>query len=431
MRTVPIVCALVAAILGPAAAQQPAAQPSQKLSSYDRGLSLVMLKEAKRDLLQNYYDPSFHGLNVDAVFAEAEAKIRAAQSVAEVSAILADPLLRLDDSHTVFFPPPRLTRVDYGWSLEIVGDAAYVTFVKKGSDAEAKGLQRGDRVLAWNRFEPNRSTLWQLRYVYRYVRPQQLQRLVVRKPSGEERVLDIESSVERRPIGDLEELIREAEDSSRDVSAVVKPAGDALVVRLAWFGDPHEIDDAMKRTRGYKSLVLDLRGNPGGRVDAITALVSWCFDHDVTVSVEKTRKGESREITRGRKDALKGPIVVLIDAVSASASEITARVLQIEKRATVIGDRSAGAVMTSRHFAHTLGGDLGGVGWVAFYGTSITVADVRMSDGGALEKVGVAPDEVVLPSAADLAAGRDPALARALVLAGTEITAEAAGRFYR
>jgi len=431
MRGVLLAGAIAAATISAARAQQPPAQPPQKLSNYDRGLSLVMLKEAKRDLLQNYYDPTFRGLNIDQVFSEAEAKIRAAQSVSELSAILADPLLRLDDSHTTFFPPPRLTRVDYGWSLQIVGDAAYVTSVKKGSDAEAKGLQRGDRVLVWNRFEPNRSTLWQLKYVYRYVRPQQLQRLVVRKPSGEERVLDIESSVERRPIGDLEQLIREAEDSSRDVSTLLKPDGDALVVRLGWFGDPREIDDAMRKARGYKSLVLDLRGNPGGRVDAINELISWCFDRDVKVSVERTRKGELPQIAKGRKDALQGPIVVLIDSVSASASEITARVLQIEKRATIVGDRSAGAVMASRHFEHTLGGDLGGVGWVAFYGTSITVADVRMSDGGTLEKVGVTPDEVVLPSAQDLAGGRDPALVRALALARTVPTSQAAWRLDR
>lgn len=68
---------------------------------------------------------------------------------------------------------------------------------------------------------------------------------------------------------------------------------------------------------------------------------------------------------------------------------------------------------------------------MAFFGTSITVADLQMSDGGRLENVGVTPDETVLPTGADLAAGRDPVLARAITLFGGTMTAEEAGRFYR
>lgn len=160
-------------------------------------------------------------------------------------------------------------------------------------------------------------------------------------------------------------------------------------------------------------------------------LVSWCFVRDVTIGVEKTRKGDQPEVAKGRKDAFAGKIVVLVDSQSASASEVTARVLQIEKRATVIGDRTAGAVMTSKFFPHTLGQELGGVGSVAFCGTSITVADLRMSDGASLEKAGVTPDEIVLPTVADLAAERDPVLARAMAILGGAMTAAEAGRFYR
>lgn len=54
-----------------------------------------------------------------------------------------------------------------------------------------------------------------------------------------------------------------------------------------------------------------------------------------------------------------------------------------------------------------------------------------MSDGARLEKVGVTPDEIVLPTGADLATGRDPVLARAISLLGGTMTAEQAGKFYR
>jgi carboxyl-terminal processing protease len=404
---------------------------ASQLSSFDRGNSLSMLKQIREDLTKNYCDPTFRGIDVEKAFADAADRLKTAKNVVEASAILADVLLRLDDSHTKFYPPERLTRVDYGWTAAIVGDAPFVTWVKKGSDAERKGLARGDRIVNWNRFEPTRANLWQIFYVYRHIRPQQLQRLIVRKPDGAERTLDIESDVHERPAGDMEELIREWEDAYRAVRDFERPIGDTLVVALSWFGDPKDVERFMKKARSYKNLILDLRGNGGGRVDAMDMLVSWCFDRSVKISTGKTRKAEEADVSKGRKDAYTGKIVVLVDSRSASAAEVTARVMQIEKRGTVVGDRTAGAVMTSRFFPHTLGHELGGVGSVAFYATSITVADVRMSDGGSLERVGVTPDEAVIPTAADLAAERDPVLARAAALLGGSLSADEAGRFYK
>jgi C-terminal processing protease CtpA/Prc len=427
MRTVALLAFCAAAVV---VAQQPQ-EAVPRLSSFDRGNSLSMLKQIKDDLTKNYYDPAFHGVDVDKVFAEASDRIKAATNVGEASAILADTLLRLDDSHTTFYPPERLTRVDYGWAAMMIGDVPFVVAVKKDSDAARKGLAVGDRVLNWNRFEPSRANLWQIKYVYRHIRPQQLQRVVVRKPDGSETSIDIESQVKQRPAGDLEELIRESNDDYRTPFDVEKPVGDTLVVALSSFGDPKDVARFMKKARDYKNLVLDLRGNGGGYVVAIDMLISWCFDRDVTIGTRTLRKKDEPEIAKGRKDAYGGRIVVLIDSRSASASEVTARVMQLEKRGTVIGDHSAGAVMTSQFFSHTLGQDLYGIGSVAFYGASITVADLKMSDGGRLEKVGVTPDEVVLPTGADLAAERDPVLARAIAFLGGTMTAEEAGKFYR
>ncbi|MBC7911282.1 MAG: hypothetical protein H7Y30_12320, partial [Pyrinomonadaceae bacterium] len=71
-----------------------------------------------------------------------------------------------------------------------------------------------------------------------------------------------------------------------------------------------------------------------------------------------------------------------------------------------------------------------GVDIVAFYGASITNADVIMSDGKSVEHVGVIPDELLLPTGSDMAAKRDPVLARAAALVGIELTAEKAGTFF-
>ena len=102
-----------------------------------------------------------------------------------------------------------------------------------------------------------------------------------------------------------------------------------------------------------------------------------------------------------------------------------ARVIQLQKRGTVLGDRSAGAVMESEHHDHHVGLDR-----EIYYGDSLTVANIIMSDGESLEHVGVTPDEFLVPSPGDLAAGRDPVLARAVELAGGKISTDEAGKLF-
>lgn len=66
-----------------------------------------------------------------------------------------------------------------------------------------------------------------------------------------------------------------------------------------------------------------------------------------------------------------------------------------------------------------------------YYGLSITDAEFVLRDSLRLEHQGVLPDEVVVPTPGDVATGRDPALARALHLAGLEVDPAAAGRLLR
>lgn len=120
-----------------------------------------------------------------------------------------------------------------------------------------------------------------------------------------------------------------------------------------------------------------------------------------------------------------GKVIALIDNDSGSAAEILARVLQLEKRGTIIGDRSGGKVMQSMRYGREMGGNK-----IVPYGASITNADVIMSDGKSLEHTGVMPDKLLLPTGADLAARRDVVLARALALAGMRVDAAAAGTMF-
>src|SRR5213593_2923257 len=101
----------------------------QSLDSFERQRTLDMLKVIRDDLKKNYYDPNFHGMDVDARFKAAEEKLKQATSVGQSFSIIAQVLLDLDDSHTKFYPPSRPEKVDYGWKMQMIGDAAYIVAV--------------------------------------------------------------------------------------------------------------------------------------------------------------------------------------------------------------------------------------------------------------------------------------------------------------
>ena len=129
--------------------------------------------------------------------------------------------------------------------------------------------------------------------------------------------------------------------------------------------------------------------------------------------------------TRG-KEVFNGRVIVLTDGGSASAAELFARLVQLEKRGKVVGDISSGSVMQSRGFDEQVGTDS-----IVPFGVSVTNADVLMSDGKSLEHVGVQPDELVVPTGEDLAKQRDPALSKAIAMLGGNISPEDAGKFFR
>jgi len=155
-------------------------------------------------------------------------------------------------------------------------------------------------------------------------------------------------------------------------------------------------------------------------------MVGAVFPKDVQVGTLIARTPRKPLVAKSRGTrAYLGEITVLVDAESASAAELFARVIQLEGRGTVVGDRSSGSVMQSRGHGESQGLDT-----VISYYFSVTDADVVMRDGKSLEHAGVTPTVLVIPNAEDLAAGRDVAMVRALELAGLGIDPVKAGELF-
>ena len=415
------VLALALTVRGALSAQLP--------GGYERERGRIMLRVVREHLEEHYYDSTFRGIDLRAAAARADSLIQVAQSNSQIFTVIAQFVLALDDSHTQFYPPRRAADVEYGWELQMIGDSCYVVWVEPGSDAAAKGLTVGDRVLALDRYLPTRRHFYLLRYFYRGLDPRAAMRFVIEAPDGSRRTLDVQARVtERRRIADLtgddlSEFIREFQNIERRWRDESTRVGDEVLIwRMGWFGDEREIDRGMDHARSVGTLILDLRGNPGGLERGLVRLVGRVFDRRLVVDTIRRRR-ETRVVEStpvGRPFA--GRLYVLIDSRSASAAEVFARLVQQEGRGVVLGDRSAGLVMRSMNHALSMGVDIR-----IFYALSITDADVIMPDGARLERRGVQPDTLVLATAADLAAGRDPVLAVALALAGHPMDSARAG----
>jgi C-terminal processing protease CtpA/Prc len=398
---------------------------AQGLDRFDRDSALSMLSAAKDDLKKNYFDPSLHGIDIETRFKDAEARVKVATTRDQLIITIAQTMLDFNDSHTYFVPPSRAAEVEYGWRMQMVGDKALVTDITSGSDAEAKGLKRGDLILSVDGHAPSRDNMWKMFYRYYSLMPASSIRLVVQS-TGEPgpRQLDLAAKITRGgKVVPWWLLYRKG----RDRGDWTQELGDVFIWQMSSFEyDNEHIDIAMGKASKFKSLIIDLRGNGGGYTDALARLTGHFFDHDVKVADMKGRK-EMKPIlakTRG-SNIYKGQLIVLIDSESASAAELFARTIQLEKRGTVIGDRSQGAVMASKYYDHQTG-----VGNVLYFGNSVTIADLIMSDGKSLERTGVTPDETLLPTAEDLAAQRDPVLSRAAKILGVELDPVKAGNLF-
>lgn len=415
----------------------PAALQAQAFSRRDVEMGLVMLREVQNDLRRNYYDTVFHGMDTAALFGAARLRLDSARSNTEIYAVIAQTLFALDDSHTWFLPPQRAADVRYGWSLAMVGDSCFVAAVDPRSDAWAKGLRQGDHVLAVEGFAVRRSELWKIAYVLGILSPRTRVRLSLSTAGGGPRELVVDSRVTelsrvldfsgRDGGAGINELIRRRQNYERGMAAEFIEVRDSVLVwRLPTFMlDEEQIDDGMRRARRFPALILDLRDNGGGAEDALLRLLGHFATERTRVGTLTRRRGIDSLIVHPRRPAFEGRLIVLTDARSASAAEVFAYMARMFGRAIVLGDRSMGAVQRSIGYQHQTGAMV-----ARFFAVSVTEADLLLADGASLEHTGVRPDTVVLPTSADLAAGRDPVLARALAAVGVQRDAAAAGRLY-
>lgn len=405
---------------------------AQNFDRIERARSKDILNAVKNEIKGKYYDPKFHGINLDEHFKKAENKLDQATSMNQAFGIIAQAVIDLNDSHTTFYPPARADHYEYGWRMKMIGDKCIVTAVKPKSNAEKQGLKIGDEILEIEKFKPTRSEFWKIMYYYYQLSPRKGLNIKVLSPGTKEpRILDIEAKViTGKGVVPIEDLFRQYTlREAKGVEHRFVTVGNTTVWQMPTFAiEPTDADVIMQgRVRRSSNLIMDLRGNGGGYVVTLEKIAGYFVEKDTTIAELKGRKEMKPQKAKSQGgDGFKGRLVVLVDSQSGSAAEIFARFVQLEKRGVVIGDISAGAVMQSKFSPMENGAD----SVVIPYGISITNADVIMSDGKSLEHTGVTPNLIMVPKGSDLAAQHDPVLAAAFQLLGENVTPEAAGKMF-
>jgi carboxyl-terminal processing protease len=245
------------------------------------------------------------------------------------------------DQHSAFLDPHEFadmrinTTGEYsGVGIELALDNGTVKVVKPidGGPAARAGVRSGDRILAVDDVVVNAQDL-----------DDTIDRL--RGKSGSSVRLSITRGASGAPLSLT--LQRETVQVHSVKSSLLKPGFG--YVRITNFSTTTALDldqalfELQERSGGLRGLVLDLRNNPGGILEAAIGVSDEFLDSGVIVSADGRARDAKFEMQAQPGDVLEGaPLAVLINGGSASASEIVAGALKDHQRATLVGGKSYG-----------------------------------------------------------------------------------------
>jgi carboxyl-terminal processing protease len=318
-----------------------------------------------------------------------------------------------DDGHTRFLTPEERvenreglsgTYVGIGIQLEQEDGAVVVASPIEGSPADRAGIEAGDVVVAVDGKSVRDEGVTQV--VERVKGPEGTQVKLTVSRSGEERVFDLERAEIESPVA----------------SWTMIPSSDVAFVRLSSFSDDsaEKLAQAFEEARsaGARRFILDLRNNPGGRLDQAVRMAGDFVEPGSVVYVREDASGERDEIEAdGGAERTDAPMAVLVNGGTASSAEILAGALRDNDRATVIGETTFGTGTVLSEFVLRDGSAilLGVAEWLTPNGDFIRDTGIQPDI-----KVPLAPDDDPLTptEARDLSRDeileRDAQLARAL-----------------
>ncbi|WP_247679993.1 MULTISPECIES: S41 family peptidase [Chitinophaga] len=284
-----------------------------------------------------------------------------------------DGLLSHLDPHSIYIPPSELQRVNedmegnfegIGVEFNITADTVNVVSVLSGGPSEAAGVQTGDKILkvndslvAGNNITPDRI------------------RKLLRGPAGS--LVNTEILRQQKKI---QVPIKRGVIPLYSVDASYMAAPGVGYIKISKFSAT-TYDEFMKAIRGLekqgmKKLIIDLRQNPGGYLDAATRIADELLGDDKLIVYTKGKDFPRTDYKTKRPGMFeKGALAVLTDEGSASASEILSGAVQDWDRGTIIGRRTFGKGLVQEQYDLDNGGAL-----------RLTVARYYIPSGRSIQK---------------------------------------------
>jgi carboxyl-terminal processing protease len=308
----------------------------------------------------------------------------------------------LEDPYTIFVEPQPRALEKAELQGQFGGIGAFVSRGPEGevvltpmvdSPAEAAGVQEGDIVLTVDDtpITPEMTTDQVI--------------LLIRGEVDTQVTLSLERAGEAKPI--VVTITRKViETPSVEWRVLEQDPGTGYIrIRLFTERTGRELERAIQdlREQGITRLVLDLRDNGGGLLDAAVDVASQFLRDGVVLYEDRRDQPEKLYAVKKGGLALDLPLVVLVNGGTASASEIVAGALRDNERGPLIGERTFGKGSVQLVYDLSDQSSL-----------HVTVARWLTPDRQRIDGEGLAPDVEIIPSEQDRAAGVDPQLERAI-----------------
>ena len=425
----------------PAVAEvEPAAQVEQPIAPE---LAAATFDDVWTTVRDTHFDPTLNGVDWDAVRDELRPAAAAATTQPELRAVIGDMLERLGQSHFGLLPRSMLPPLDgdeaeveaeddgdLGFDVRSRGGAMLVTRVAPAGPAGAAGvrpgwilarldgLDLGARIAEIEDVPDPRARRYASFTAYQLVASHML------GPIGSEVECVFEDAGGRSVELALQRKKREAVADNLGTtlptfflhfdSDILERDGKRIgtIHFTNWFLPMMEpINDAVDRMRGCDGIVLDLRGNTGGVAAMTMGVAGHFFEERTDFGSMTTQTGvmnfralpQKVNAKNERVQPFTGPLAILIDDITGSASEVFAGGLQSIGRARVFGETSAGAVLPAVTEPLPNGDVL-----------LHAIGDFKTATGELLEGVGVVPDVSVPLTRETLLADGDPVLEAAV-----------------
>ena len=400
---------------------EPQRPVANRLSSKDRK---EVFEKVWKEIRDHYYDPSFNGVNWEEVHRRYAPLVEATGSDLEFYVLMSQMTNELHDAHTRFSSPEqwknfrRQQGSTVGFSVDDIDGKTVVTNVMPGSNAAHAGIQPGmavvrvdgspisERIAEIEKKRPpsssERATRW---FIYN--------RVFAGPPDT-----DVKIGLQKADGSIFEvSVTRQMHSAVPEVLTHVLASGN-VYIRFDGFQHPitKEFKEALQKFRNAPGLIVDLRRNGGGDLGVLLPIASYFFGRKTLFARDSTRTGKPLSAYAGliklplelyvgkpSSQIYSGPVIVLVDAHSASSSEVFAAGMQDTRRAKILGTQSCGCVLGIAKPRVMKGGGVLEMSEVLWFSPK----------GRKLEGTGIIPDKVVAPTMFDLQRGRDAVLAEA------------------